>query len=539
MTAIYSSFSELRAKSLRARNRIQLLSPRGSAIFAFALILLALVIGALMSGALLHGRSSLFVLVLCISLPALFLAGEWEKKRFIAVSLFAALLFTGIFAKPYVMGDAPNNTQIAFNILTYSVYSTGEHRSPPAYSSYREPLFPFTMLPFAAAALHEMQDTADPLQRLEQLYTHPYLKGATCLWTALLLLGIWKMGTFKNGHFIAVWLSLCFTFIYFCRENIGNMLTEIPAAALLVWLAWAYMKALDSGKARWLVLAGVVAAGMALTKMLFLYVFLGSSPLLALALCWRGGQSLGKALRISLLPAVALGGVLCLYAALTMAAHPGVSAKDVFYSNRGNSVLATRALKNTMTSDERWGTLYAYSRGGLNSFFGFVLGATGKDVDRGGRWERLSRGTDRTPGVRDGAGKWVPVEERRSFYNLSRTPEMESRAKEMIKENLPLHLAMTPIFLYRGLFGLATGSTGLALFAYCSVAFVRSLTRKRPLDLVTLWFPLAMIGAYALSSHFIPRYAEPMGPILQTFFCVHLAMWAARGQRDKTHSIAP
>ena len=538
MIAIRSFFSELRAKSLQARDSVQSLSPRGTALFAFALIPLALVVGALMSGEILHGRSSLFVITLCLSLPALFLAGDREKKRFIAVALFAALLIAGVFSKPYVMGDAPANTRTAFNILTYSVYTPHEYSSSPVYSSYREPLFPFTMLPFAAAALHDLRDISDPAQRLEALYTHPYLKGATCLWTALLLLGIWKMGTFRNGHFIAVWLSLSFAFTYFCRENIGNMLTEIPAAALLVWLAWAYMKALDSGKARWLVLAGVVAAGTAMTKMLFLYVFLGSSPLLALALYWRGGQSFGQAARAFFLPAAALGGAFGLYVALMMAMHPGICAKDVFSGTRGDGVLAIRALKNTMTPDERWGSLYAYSKGGLNSFFGFIYGATEKDVQRGGRWERLSRGTDRAP---DGsAEKWLPMEERRSYYGLARGMEGKNLAKDMILQNLPLHLAMTPIFLYRGLFGLATGSTGLALFAYCSVAFVRSLTRKRPLDLVTLWFPLAMIGAYALSSHFIPRYAEPMGPLLQTFFCVHLAMWlAARGQRDKPHSTAP
>lgn len=538
MTAIRSFFSGLRAKSLQARDRIQSLSPRGTALFAFALILLALVVGALMSGAFLHGRSSLFVIILCLSLPALFLAGDREKKRFIAVALFAALLIAGVSARSHVVGDAPSNTRITFNILTYSVYTPAEYSDSPSYSSYREPLFPFTMLPFAAAALHDLRDVSDPAQRLEALYTHPYLKGATCLWTALLLLGIWKMGTFRNRHFIAVWLSLSFAFIYFCRENIGNMLTEIPAAALLVWLAWAYMKALDSEKARWLVLAGVAAAGMAMTKMLFLYVFLGSSPLLALALYWRGGQSAGKAARAFFLPAAALGGVIGLYAALMVAMHPGIGTKDVFSGARGDGVLAIRALKNTMTPDERWGALYAYSKGGLNSFFGLIYGATEKDLQRGGRWERLSRGTDRAP---DGSPeKWLPMEERRSYYTLAKGMEGKGLAKYMILQNLPLHLGMTPIFLYRGLFGLATGSTGLALFAYCSVAFVRSLTRKRPLDLVALWFPLAMIGAYALSSHFIPRYAEPMGPVLQTFFCVHAAMWlSASGQRDKAPSTAP
>ena len=528
-------------KIAQGQHRIALLSPRGRAALVAAIILLAFAVGALMSGLFTHSRSRELILVLCISLPTLLLVGEREKKCFIVAALFTALLLTGIFTKPYSTGDAPNNTQIAFNILTYSVYAAKEHSTPPSFSAYREPLLPVTILPFAAAALHEMKDIADPLQRLKKLYTHPYLKGATSLWAALLLFGIWKMGTFNNKHVIAAWLSLSFTFAYFCRDGLGNMLTEIPAAALLVWLAWAYMKALDSGKARWFILAGIVAAGMALTKMLFLYVFLGSSPFLALALYWRGGQSAGQAARALLLPVAAFGGVLGLYTVLMVAIHPGINAKDVYSSSRENTVLAIRGLKNTMTPDERWGTLYVYSsRGPLRSFFGFVLEADKKDASRDGRWERLSRGTDSAPNAKEGGDKWLPVEERRSYYTLSRTPEMRSRGKEMIMENLPLHLAMTPIFLYRGLFGLAAGSSGLALFAYCSVAFVRSLTRKRPFDLVALWFPLAMIGAYALLSHFIPRFAEPMSPVLQTFFCAHMAMWlAARGQRDKTHAAAP
>ncbi len=510
----------------------------GKWLIAAATILLALAVGLLTSG--LTGnkhRSTLFVVCTCISAPALLFLPVREKKTFIclaaAVSILFSVIFTQVVTRP---GDASNNIFITYNILTHSTYTHKDTRETKpgehiAYSSFREPVLPVTMLPFAALALNQLEDLKDPGKIMDGLSVHPYLKMATGLWGALLVLGMWKLGTFRSKHYIAVWLAVSFVTVYMLREEIGKMFTEIPASALMVWLAWAYLKSLESGAKKWLFLAGILAALLALTKMLFLYVFLASSPFLALALWWRGNKSLKQAAQVFFIPLLSFAALLCAYTGIIISSHPGIGVKDVFFSARTDDVLAFRAMKNRMTPDERLGALYAYSRGGVNTFLGLIMGLDENDVKRGGRLERLSRGADKVPIGKDGKpaaeklfqGKWYPFDECRTYYVLAKDPKILNNAKDMILQDLPLHLAMSPLFLYRGVFGLGTGSTGLFMFVYCAVAFFGALIYRRPDNLIILWYPLATMAAYALASHFIPRYSVPMNAILLTFFCVHLA----------------
>ena len=492
----------------------------------FLVPLAGIAVGLLMTGVLIRGRSTLFTVVTCLSLPLLCLLAHRARKVFVLAAMLTALIAGGFVITPFSMGDAPSNVSITYNLLVHGVYSATEAPDPDtevAYSSFREPVLPVSLLPFAAAALHDLSELP-PAQRLERLNVHPYLKGATVLWSALLLLGMWTLAASRSVP-LAGWLAMSFSFIYFCRENIGVMLSEIPAAALFVWLSFCMAKGIETRRAGWYALSGLIAALLALTKLLFFYLFLGSMPLLMLALCRKNALGVRESLRLAGTSLAVFALCLSGYVALSVYCHPGIHPRDVLFSERGNHVMAARALKNFMTADERVGSLYVYSRGGINTIAGWLLDADKKDAERGGRWERLSRGTDRAKEDDDKGEEPKWVKDPRSYYVLAKDEATIANATRIIKDNLALHLAMSPIFLYRGIFGLATGSLGVLLFLYSATRFFLAVFKNRTEELAVLWYPLAMIGAYAVTSHFIPRYAYPMSPILETWLIIQLTLW--------------
>jgi hypothetical protein len=189
-------------------------------------------------------------------------------------------------------------------------------------------------------------------------------------------------------------------------------------------------------------------------------------------------------------------------------------------------VLMVRAAKNEMSWTEYRGSFYAWAPNGLCRKAASALwGFTEADLGRGGRLQRLNRSPDSefyasdTEAARAGRPedavsyvKAAYAEKTKMKRELvaqgySRIDAERQLQRRVIRQILgkPLkHIAMTVPFLWRG--------AGLIFPALALVACYAAGAR-RP-DLMVYVVPvLGLVFFYALATHFLPRYGDPLLPV--------------------------
>ncbi len=423
--------------------------------------------------------------------------------------------------------DGRQNLRLSYHLWTEGTFS--EDGSQPSYM--REPLA------IAATAAHMAFLTDIPASAgIDQLMENADYAGQILRVNLFYLIGLlptiwWLAWLLTRSHLVAT-LAIVGSWWFFARisHNTGNLLTEGPAALFLVLAAGAMVWLVQTKRLRAAVLAGLMLGALALTKAAALYVALVAIPLLVLSLILFGRLPRRRALVLFAVTALAF--------ALTVApwmTRNYLQFGEFAIAQRGGEVLYTRAVKDGMSAEEYRGAFYAYAPPVLRrEVFEDVLGFHAEDLQPGGRYERLRRSPPGEPEI----VKTGDVEGAVSYFGKAKAmrirlekqmaaaglPEGEAdrvlreKASDMITGAPAKHLATTIPFAWRGLWSfpirsLAAAVANLLGFAALLALPFLALWRKRP-D----WFAFSLMGVgmfwfYALLTHFIPRYSEPLIPL--------------------------
>jgi hypothetical protein len=424
--------------------------------------------------------------------------------------------------------DASQNLRSALNLWKHGIYGESDVGAIPGYR--REP-FPNWILAGhlkwivrPPAWIRSEQLVADPrlLTRITQVNLF-YLLG--------LMLALWGLCLrLIRPRVLAHLVALPVIFVSadaFAVHELANLNTELPAAWLLVLLSLTLVLLRQKSQWGWDLLAGTVYGCLVLTKASGAYLALLVLPTLPLLLHHSRHRSLVLTL------CVGLG------FALTVLPWVGRNLKEfgtASVSQGGGKVLLFRASYNTMNSDEFRGAFYAFSPIKLQKeLLGPMLGYSSSDLGCGGSLQRLAKdlpcdheaiAEKRFGDIRSLYLRAQPYELnqlRAEFHNkgLPGDPDtyIRSTALDRIKADPLKHVAVSLPLAWRGLWAFAENKTwfsiitnGLAMASLLAMPWLGILLRRPD------WTLTSLVGVgyflfYALLSHFIPRYSEPLIPL--------------------------
>jgi hypothetical protein len=435
--------------------------------------------------------------------------------------------------------DEAETIQLALNLQRHGVQSMSTS-APITPSMLREPLPIVT-----TAAAIGLTDAVLGQGSSESYFSGQraaWLRVQNVLWMAVLVFAafwiVWSAtASFATATAAAV-LSGLLPVVPGVVLRLDQMDTEAPSAALLLIASWLLVIGVTRARIGMVGAAGVAFGLLALTKAAMLYVFFGMIVTLAASLVLPQMRQL---LRQPLKQLAVLS------LAFAVVVTPWMIRNYVHFgtfniATRGGIVLMLRAVKDMMTVEEYVGSFYVWAPRPLRAPVALVTGFRGKDLQRGGRLQRLNRSpsSDFADDDRRAQAAGRP-EDAISYYRRAQaeqvkvalaleaaghpTPGAEAdkiiqqRAMQSIKQHPWRHLAVTVPFLWRG-----------AAYAFPLLVFtlIQGFRRHRPELALFVWPAFGLVMFYALLTHFIPRYGSPALPVAIVGACLVISAWRGR-----------
>ncbi len=475
----------------------------------------------------------------------------------VCVALAAAAL-ASINGSP-IEKDAAQNLQMGITLCHAGVMSLDE-TAPYGPSMYREPA-PIASTAAAVCMADALLGPADATA-----YFHgaraKYVKYQNVVWLVLLWIGVFAATRWFTGSF---WLPLLAGLLAVrpfldshAPEGVNDLYTELPAAALMSFASLLAASAVLRHKAWLMAAAGACFGLLTLTKAATLYVFAGMMFVLLLSYA-RSSDPPRRARRLGLLALMAGTFLVCVV--------PWIGRNyEIFgkpqISDRGGLVLYTRALMDQVSPVEYRGSFYVWARPALRPYVGSMLGFSERDLELGGRLERLSGGPgtavydhDRQAEVsgrpqdavsfyRKARAERVRLE--RQFESLGNPhPDvaadgaLQQEGMQMVRHDFKSNLALVLPLIWR---------SALLLFPFLALAFLYAIWSRRFALALFILPSFATLSFYALATHFEPRPSDIAHPIAIVAACVLLEIalrsrfWvrrpaAARGSLAKDDAI--
>jgi len=456
-------------------------------------------------------------------------------------------------------GDGRHNLMMAYNLYANGSLSLDAH-APFRPTAMREPLPPMVTALFMALVPDLGRQLALVGISSSDGIVHGeaarLVKQINVIWIFAGLIGCWVLSCMVGRSHRAALLVVLAAYLFFFSVRTSSdplniqafndsLYTEVPASVLMLWTAVSMVWLVRSSRLLPAALSGLLLGMLTLTKAAFVFVFAGLMPFL-IAYYVLVRHDLKAAARFLAITMFCAGFAIPVG---SWVVRNKVQLDSFGITQRSGLVLLIRAFKNEMTPDEKIGAYWYWGpRLYQRLVRGTPYGADSVDFVVGGRYERVNRyrlGGDKEAAQ---AGK---TEAAVSFYWHARAWKyfliqqleaqgqadqqqaadllLQRKAMQMIVDSPGRHLALTPLFLWRGIWcfredALPFDPGGYRSYivnlinavAYCSifVVFVVGLARRR-YDLVAMTVvSVGMIALYGLVSHGVPRYSAPAIPIM-------------------------
>jgi len=450
------------------------------------------------------------------------------KRAVIAVTITALLWSWGsaihrVPANGPVLYDAWQNLTLAYNLSHHGVVSVSSDSARLRPSNKREPL------PTAFLALHmasiEAVYGAMTLQQYQNGVGTGRLKASNVFWAALLAFAVFASIVQLSGSFLLAGLGTWFANLTVLKY-LNNLLTEPQAAAILTLACYVGVVALAKRHVLYFGLAGVCFGALALTKAAGFYVAIVLACLLLGSGLWQlQWPTEARSVRLPSVIVFALG--FAFTAGPWMLRNYVLLDSTGIVDNRAAIVLMVRGAKNNMSWAEYRGSFFAWAPNELlRRAASALLGFSDTDLNRGGRLQRLNYRTwkgDILASEREAVRAGRPQDAvsfryragaehmkiRREligqgYSGIAAESELQRRAIRQILSDPIKHVAMTVAFLWRG--------AGV-MFPVLGIVVCLAVRVRRP-DLIVYVLPaLGLVLFYALVTHFLPRYGDPMVPV--------------------------
>ncbi len=452
------------------------------------------------------------------------------------------LLWSSIMTPRGVDEDGAVTLRMAVNLAHHGVVSKAAE-APYAPSMYREPVP--VLVTAGAVALSDALFGRTSWERYRTGWRVRWLKHVNIIWMVVLCASAyWAARELTGSALVGLVAAVALNFDFLPLGDAGlrvldldSLRTEAPAAALLMTGSAALLSAWRGGRVSRYALAGLCFGLLTLTKAAFLYVFIGLAGGLAVLalLALPRGEGRGRAPPRGGAPPLRPDrrGVAALAAAFFVVVLPWMARNEIELgrfqvSERGGMVLYIRALEDGMTWQEFRGGFYVWAPAQLRPLLGRVLGFSRRDLERGGRLQRLNRASHSNFAEADLAAETAGRPgDALTYYREARAERerlrrlaaaagqrnaepaidaaLEADALGIIAAHPFRHAVMTLLFLWRGAFF----ALPLLVAEYVYAA------RRRDAGLaVFLAAAAGSVAFYALVSHFIPRYSAPTLPLL-------------------------
>lgn len=342
----------------------------------------------------------------------------------------------------------------------------------------------------------------------------------------------------STASFIPVFFFSIFT------SYITSVNSELPSAILLLLFSIFIMNFLEKQRSKDLIISGLILGFLALTKAVFLYLFILLIPSLFIFDYFVSKKKLFLRPRLIILFLLSFS---LPVGSWMLRNHIQLGTSSI--SDRGGEVLLIRALKNQMTNEEYRGGFYAYAPDVLQTeiferFFRFKK----EDLWDGGRLQRLNRGL-KSDSVALSEERFEDVKsflrvaqlEHRNLTNYYgsnseiQNPDEGSKSKAL---NLifayPLnHLKASFLYGWRGIWfyrgrHLIPVAMTLAMYLSLFVLFVRSFWKRDLILFAITILPLLYFLFHAFLTHFIPRYSGLMIPELSIMMVYWVYIFSLR-----------
>ncbi len=437
-----------------------------------------------------------------------------------------------------VVSDSGQNLQMAVNLSHTGTMSDSE-QPPYLPSMYREPL-PIMLNAAVVSAVDGVLGRTDSAQYFSGPRVR-YIKYQNIAW----LIGLWLAVFAATRYFTgSLWWSIAAGLLaarpFLNSSNavgVNDLYTELPAAVFMTYAIFLLVRAVQRDSKLEFIMAGLCYGLLALTKAAMLYVFGGLVLVLLATYVGTSTQRKTRLLQIMMLCASA-----------SIVVTPWIARNWMVFgqpqiSGRGGLVLYTRALMDQVTPTEYRGTFYVWARPAVQPYVGSILGFGPKDLQMGGRLQRLNDdlGTDiyKHDIQAERAGRpqdaitlhWQARAERvrldREFVRQG-VPHPEEAADSamarkgmtIIKSAFVQNLKLAVPLMWR---------CAPTIFPALVMALVYGLLARRYLIALFVLPGLGLVMFYALATHFEPRPAivaqstAVIGVIVMTY-----ALW--RGQ---------
>jgi hypothetical protein len=462
---------------------------------------------------------------------------------FTALTVAWALQITG---RP-VEDDAAQNVAMAVNLAHHGMISLDD-RPPLTPSNYREPL-PVAVLALGIKLIDAVLGRAEPSAYLSGERVR-LLKYQNVAWLLLLAAGtLWVTQRLTASFTLGIVAVLLVSFPFLGHggaEYVDDLYTDLPAAAALVWASGALARAFVTRRWGWIAAAGVLFGVLTLIKAATLYVFAGLAFAWLLTRLWRGAAVFEPGARAVAEVSVLLAAFGCTIVPWMLRNKAELGSFEL--SQRAGIVLLYRALHDEMTPREIAGAFYAWAPQGLKRPLGMALGFTPADLERGGALQRLNDGDSNFAAQDLAAEKAGRPDQAISFYRQARADRnywegrladehraqpdidadaiLKARALSIIEAHPLKHLAITPVFIWRG---------AAKSFVFLAVGLLLAVIYRRD-DLGAFVLPaFGLVLLYALGTQFVPRYGVPPRPVAAVVivFAARL-LWARFAPRRAT-----
>ena len=465
----------------------------------------------------------------------------------ILASLVMAIVVLGFVTPKPLTGDSHQQVRIAYHLIHTGVWGYDNVETPtPRPQIKREPI---PILPSAVLMLLDPAfDRAFSIADVTEGSLVARIKRVNAVWIFLASFGIFLVAadlfkwSVKSALFSVILVLICAYTLFI--PSMDAMETEVPGAFFLLLATWLGIRFTRDSSVQNAVLLGVGLGLLSLVKAAFLYIGVGYIGLLFLV----GTPIAGVAGRFAK-PNVRRYGLVLV--ALLATISPWI-VRNVynFYepviTSRGGDVLAFRALLTEQPLDV-W--LFEFSPQNVRPAIAVLYGSSPDEDEMEARYDRFKQ------------DRW-------DFYYKNK---LEKAGVKLHKRHAEVWLALQAVkyyahhpiryaassllFAYRGIWAvrppdlpkpvkapvrmMVTIINAAAFLAFAAL-FVYALVRRNPVLTAFTGLAMGSFLFYSLFTHNIPRYSEPILPIvfLALLWCLNAVLLKLRnrGRISRPHA---
>lgn len=461
----------------------------------------------------------------------------------VVICLLTALASDSILHSGKVTNDGLQNYQAGYNFARHLTI-TPYRQNPDRPSMAREPLPP-ALLGIWMRLVDPNLDSTEP-SKVNGKPPIVAVKRFNVLIAVLLAISAFFGVKILTKSPISGLVASALTGIAVSIWGFGlNSLYTEPVAALVL-MGCAMASALLMQKLQWTraLVLGVLLGSLALTKAIGLYLFIVMLPILYLLLVYKSNKWQESA-RCTVLVA----------AAFAVVVMPWIARNAYYFDEpsvalRGGRVLYYRALINDMPPDTYRAAFYVWSPAPVRKLLAYAFGFSSADLQKGGSGQWLNRSKSSNFHLEDTRAKDAGKPENTLTYIYKLRAEYIKRLRDFQKQKVPsASLAAAnsmqrdgvnaikdrPLSHIKAMLPLAWQAMWVSnlpywlapLIAFALPAlFFSGVFRRRPDAVAFALVPMGFYTSYLATSHMLPRYIEPLVPIM-IVAAVTLLTWAA------------